>query len=151
MSKLTPEQIQKALKATPSTKNKSNIRGIEEEEIDVSVSFDEIDSFGNKDSISEMYRDIASYNRMIQERITFINPALTAAIPFTRENLYLICAYTGNGKSTIAANISRPLWKEQKKVLTIKESEKKTLELMREKGVNPVWWDSDFKGLYGEY
>lgn len=131
MSKLTPEQIQKALQATPSTRSKSNIKGIEEEDIDVSVSFDEIDSFGNKDSISEMYRDIASYNRMIQERITFINPALTAAIPFTRENLYLICAYTGNGKSTIAANISRPLWKEQKKVLVIANEESKQDVLFR--------------------
>ena len=130
MSKLTPEQIQAALNPTPS-KKKSNIVGIEEETIDVSVSFDEIDSFGDRDSIKEMYTDIANYNRMIQERITFINPALTAAVPFTRENLYLICAYTGNGKSTIAANISRPLWKEGKKVLVIANEESKQDVLFR--------------------
>ena len=130
MSKLTPEQIKAALNPTPG-KKKSNIVGIEEETIDVSVSFDEIDSFGDRDSIKEMYTDIANYNRMIQERVTFINPALTAAVPFTRENLYLICAYTGNGKSTIAANISRPLWKEGKKVLVIANEESKQDVLFR--------------------
>jgi replicative DNA helicase len=130
MSKLTPEQIQAALNPTPS-KKKPGIIGVEEETIDVSVSFDEIDSFGDKDSIKEMYTDIANYNRMIQERITFINPALTAAVPFTRENLYLICAYSGNGKSTIAANISRPLWKEKKKVLVIANEESKQDVLFR--------------------
>lgn len=122
MSKLTPEQLAAALSATPS-KKKDNVIGVKDETVDVSVSFDEIDSFGDKDSIKRMYTEIASYNRMIQEKITFINPALTAAVPFTRENLYLICAYTGNGKSTIAANISRPLWKEQKKVLVIANEE----------------------------
>ena len=130
MSKLTPEQIQKALQTTPG-KSKNKIIGVEEETVDVSVSFDEIDSFGDVDSIKEMYNDIASYNRMIQERITFINPALTAAVPFTRENLYLICAYSGNGKSTIAANISRPLWKEGKKVLVIANEESKQDVLFR--------------------
>lgn len=129
MSKLTPEQIQAALNTTPSIKK--GVIGIQDEVTDVSVSFDEIDSFGNNDSIKEMYQDIADYNRMIQERITFINPALTAAIPFTRENLYLICAYTGNGKSTIAANISRPLWKEKKKVLVIANEESKQDVLFR--------------------
>lgn len=129
MSKLTPEQIHAALNPTPS--KKTNIIGVSDEPIDVSVSFDEIDSFGNKESIKEMYTDIASYNRMIKERITFINPALTAAVPFTRENLYLICAYTGNGKSTIAANISRPLWKEKKKVLVIANEESKQDVLFR--------------------
>jgi replicative DNA helicase len=37
--------------------------------------------------------------------------------------LYLICAYSGNGKSTIAANISWPLWKEGKKTLVISNEE----------------------------
>lgn len=128
MSKLTPEQIQAALKTTP---GKKKIMGVEEEPTDVSVSFDDIDSFGSNDSIKEMYEDINSYNQMIQQRITFINPALTATVPFTRENLYLICAYSGNGKSTIAANISRPLWKESKKVLVIANEESKQDVLFR--------------------
>lgn len=127
MSKLTPEQIAAALNPTPSRKNNATqnngIIGLKKDPIDISVSFDEIDSFGDNESIKAMYESIASYNRMIQEKITFINPALTAAVPFTRENLYLICAYSGNGKSTIAANISHPLWKEGKKVLVIANEE----------------------------
>lgn len=135
MSKITPEQLAAALSAG-SSKNKNtnnnNIIGVDNNKvIDVSVSFDEIDSFGNAESIKEMYSNIQSYNRMIKERITFINPALSAAIPFTRENLYLICAYTGSGKSTIAANISHPLWKEGKKTLVIANEEAKQDVLYR--------------------
>jgi replicative DNA helicase len=133
MSKITPEQIAAALSATPKkNQQQGNIIGVDKNKvIDVSVSFDDIDSFGNAESIKEMYEDIAAYNRMIKERITFINPALTDAVPFTRENLYLICAYSGNGKSTIAANISRPLWKEGKKTLVIANEEAKQDVLYR--------------------
>lgn len=124
MSKLTPEQIASALQPNLFKKRTlNNVTGINTEPVDVSVSFDEVESFGNKESIKGMYESIASYNRMLQEKITFINKALTAAVPFTRENLYLICAYTGNGKSTIAANISHPLWKEGKKTLVIANEE----------------------------
>lgn len=132
MSKLTPDQIAAALK-TPSfkKKNANGVIGLDESVVDVSVSFDEVESFGNKESISGMYESIASYNRMLQEKITFINKALTAAVPFTRENLYLICAYTGNGKSTIAANISHPLWKEKKKTLVIANEESEQDVLFR--------------------
>lgn len=133
MSKITPEDIAAALRG-PAKKQQQNgnIIGVDTNKtIDVSVSFDEIDSFGNNESIKEMYQDIASYNRMIQERITFINPSLSKAIPFTRENLYLICAYSGNGKSTIAANISHPLWKEGKKTLVIANEEAKQDVLYR--------------------
>ena len=117
MAKLTNEDIAKALKATPSTSQSKSTS------FDVDVSLDEVEQFGDKQSIQKMYKDIASYNKMLKEKITFINPALSAAIPFTRENLYLICAYTGNGKSTIAANISYPLWKEGKKTLVITNEE----------------------------
>lgn len=124
MSKITPEQLAAALQPKGKNQQNNNIIGVDRNKVvDVSVSFDDIDSFGNTESIKEMYEDIASYNRMIKERITFINPALTEAIPFTRENLYLICAYTGSGKSTVAANISHPLWKEGKKTLVIANEE----------------------------
>lgn len=107
---------------------------------EVEVSFDEIDSFGNRESILEMYKNVASYNRMLGQRITLINDSLTAAIPFTRENLYLFCAYTGSGKSTVAANISYPLWKQGKKVLVISNEETKQDILFRiaclDKGYN---------------
>ena len=89
------------------------------------VSLDEIDSFGSVDSIKEMFGDLNKYNKMLREKILFINSDLSAVIPFTRENLYLICAYTGNGKSTIAATISYPLWQQNKKVLVISNEEPK--------------------------
>lgn len=114
--------------------------GISGASSDVTVSIDEIDSFGDKDSLLKMYRNIASYNKMLNERITLINDSLTAAIPFTRENLYLFCAYTGSGKSTVAANISYPLWKQGKKVLVVSNEESEQDVLLRvaclEKGYN---------------
>jgi archaellum biogenesis ATPase FlaH len=90
---------------------------------EVDISFEDINAFGSKDSLREMFKSAANYNKMLKERLTLINESLTAAIPFTRENLYLFCAYTGSGKSTVAANISYPLWKQQKKVLVISNEE----------------------------
>lgn len=87
------------------------------------VDINEIDSFGDKNSLSSMISSIAEYNKMLKQRITFINKELSKAIPFTRENLYLMCAYSGSGKSTAAANISFPLWKEGKKTLVISNEE----------------------------
>lgn len=108
MAKLPEHVIENVL-----AKNKSSIE----------VSIDDIDSFGNKQSMVSMFQSIADYNNMLKQRITFINKELTKAIPFTRENLYLMCAYSGNGKSTAAANISYPLWKEGKKTLVISNEE----------------------------
>jgi len=119
MSSLSPEQIKKML------------QNPENEEADVSMSFEELESFGNKDSIQEMFQGIKNYNKMLKERITFINPVLTDAIPFTRENLYLICAYSGNGKSSCAANVSYPLWKSNKKSLVISNEESEQDVLFR--------------------
>jgi hypothetical protein len=111
---------------------------------EIEVSFDEIDSFGNKESILGMYQNVADYNKMLGERMTLINDSLTAAVPFTRENLYLFCAYTGSGKSTVAANISFPLWKQGKKVLVVSNEETAQDVLFRiaclEKGYNFNDW-----------
>lgn len=98
---------------------------------DLDISFDEIDSFGNRESLTEVMQNIANYNKMLGEKITLINDSLTAAIPFTRENLYLFCALSGSGKSTIAANISFPLWKQDKKILVVSNEETKQDVLMR--------------------
>lgn len=104
------------------------------------VTFDEINTFGDRESLLKMYRNIAGYNKMLGERITLINDSLTAAVPFTRENLYLFCAYTGSGKSTVAANISYPLWKQGKKVLVVSNEETEQDVLLRiaclERGYN---------------
>lgn len=96
-----------------------------------SVSFDDIDSFGDKESLMGIFKSIDSYNKMMDEKITLINEPLTATVPFTRENLYLFCAYTGSGKSTVAANISYPLWKEKKKTLVISNEETQADVLFR--------------------
>lgn len=119
MSKLTPEQIANALNTT------SNDSKVNLDTTKINVSLEELDSFGDKESIKEMYESVNDYNKMLDEKITFINKALTAAVPFTRENLYLMCAYSGHGKSTIAANISYSLWKESKKTLVISNEEPK--------------------------
>ena len=118
--KLTPEQIQQQLKLAGKGPTP---------EVDISLS--DIESFGDKDSVREMIGDIGKYKKMLSERITFINDALSATVPFTRENLYLICAYTGSGKSTVAANITYPLWKQKKKTLVISNEESKQDILFR--------------------
>jgi replicative DNA helicase len=111
MARLTEEQIRMQL-------NKAAAK-----EKETQVTFDDIDSFGNRESLMAALKSISSYNKMLEQRITLINEPLTATVPFTRENLYLFCAFTGSGKSTVAANISLPLWKQGKKVLVIANEE----------------------------
>lgn len=108
--KLTPEQIREQLKL-----NKNS------NEIDISL--ESIESFGDRESLREMVVSIGKYDKMLKERITLVNEALSSAIPFTRENLYLFCAYTGSGKSTVAANITFPLYKQGKKTLVLSNEE----------------------------
>jgi len=111
--KLTPEQIKEQLKLAKNGGSSA----------DLNVSLDDIESFGNRDSLSGMLSNIHKYNKMLKERITLINEPLSATVPFTRENLYLFCAYTGSGKSTVAANITYPLFKQGKKTLVISNEE----------------------------
>lgn len=108
-----------------------DILGTTELPSDLEVSLEEINSFGDAASMTEIVKNIGAYQSMLKERITFVNEDLTAAIPFTRENLYLMCAYSGHGKSTVAANVSYPLWQEQKKVLIISNEEPKQDILFR--------------------
>lgn len=99
--------------------------------LDVNISLDQIESFGDKESMREMITDIAKYKKMLSQRITLINDSLSATIPFTKENLYLFCAYTGSGKSTVAANITYPLWQQKKKTLVLSNEESKQDILFR--------------------
>jgi replicative DNA helicase len=89
----------------------------------MNASMDEMRNFGNDEDLREIVAAIARHNRMLKERLTLINDSLTKAIPLVRENLYLFAAYTGSGKSSTAANISYPLWKQGKKVLIISNEE----------------------------
>ena len=118
--KLTSEQIAQQLKLAGKGPTK-----------EVEISLEQIESFGDKDSMREMLTDIGKYKKMLSQRITLINDALSATIPFTRENLYLFCAYTGSGKSTVAANITYPLWQQKKKTLVISNEESKQDILFR--------------------
>jgi hypothetical protein len=90
---------------------------------DTTVSLEDIQSLGSRESLLNAVGNIDRYSKMLKQRITLINEDLTAAIPFTCENLYLFCAYTGSGKSTAAANITYPLWKQGKKTLVISNEE----------------------------
>jgi archaellum biogenesis ATPase FlaH len=108
MAKLDSQDIENLLKPK-----------VSEEEI----SLNDITSFGDDKSLGEMYGKIDKYNEMLKRKITFINPSLSKNIPLTRENLYLICAFTGSGKTSVSANISYPLYKEQKKILVISNEE----------------------------
>ena len=120
MASIPPEMINSIIK-------KKNLPSPE----DVNISIDEINSFGDQESINSMHGNMRSYRKMLNERITFISHKLSEVIPFARENLYLICAYSGSGKSTIAANVSYTLWKEGKKTLVISNEESKEDVLMR--------------------
>lgn len=95
------------------------------------ISDDDIDGVVSKESVLEVWKDINSYNKMLEEKNTLINDSMTKAFPFARENLYLFCAYTGSGKSTVAANIAYPLWIQKKKVLYISNEEPKQDVLFR--------------------
>ncbi len=122
MSKLNDNDIKKYLKDA----------GFDPEmDSKLEVSLKDIESFGDIKSLRNMGVNIMKYNKMLSEKIMFINDELTKAIPFTRENLYLICAYTGSGKTTVAANISYPLWKQGKKILIITNEESEQDVLFR--------------------
>lgn len=115
MSKLTQEQMDIILKQAGMATSKQMET--------MSASVDEMRNFGNAEDLQKIISDIARHNRMLKERLTLINDSLTRAIPLVRENLYLFAAYTGSGKSSTAANISYPLWKQGKKVLVISNEE----------------------------
>lgn len=121
MSKLTPEETQLQLDILSGKKTNNN----------AAITMDEIDELGGRDAIMQSIIDIDKYRKMLKQRITLINDPLTAAIPFTCENLYLFCAYTGSGKSTVAANITYPLWKQGKKTLVISNEESRQDVLFR--------------------
>lgn len=64
----------------------------------IKISAQDFAELGSREKILETYRSIKSYNEMLKTRMTFINKDVTSVIPFTKENLYLICGYSGNGK-----------------------------------------------------
>jgi replicative DNA helicase len=108
------------------------------------VTFADVQALGTKSAIKSMFEKMAQYNKMLAEKITFVNKELTKLIPFTRENLYLFCAYTGSGKTTLVSNILHPLWKEKKKCLVLSNEETQEEIILRvaciELGLNFNSW-----------
>lgn len=112
---------------------------------ELNITFEEIDAFGDLESFKQNIQSISDYNKIMKQRITLINETLTAAIPFTKESLYLFCAVSGSGKSTIAANISYPLWKQNKKILVISNEETSHDILMRIASLDLGYNFNDYK------
>jgi len=76
----------------------NNLIEKEKQKDSLKITSDDIKKISDKDSIVEMFHKIRSYKDMLSQRMTFITEELTKMIPFTKENLYLICGYSGNGK-----------------------------------------------------
>lgn len=77
----------------------------------------------NKNMAEKANERIDNYLEILNQKIYFINEELTATIPFCRDNMYLMMSQSGCGKSTIVANISHSLFKQQKKTLIISNEE----------------------------
>lgn len=73
--------------------------------------------------VKKIYGNIRNNRDILKQALTFVNIGLTDAVPFARGSLYLIGGVSGHGKSTTAANVSFPLWKEGKKVLVLSNEE----------------------------
>ena len=84
---------------------------------------DELRNLASPEKLRSVVASIARHNTMLKQRLTLINDSLTKTIPLVRENLYIFAAYTGSGKSSTAANISLPLWKQGRKVFVISNEE----------------------------
>ncbi len=92
-----------------------NIRGFNPEDFEFATNGENL--------IKTIYGGIKADRQILKNSVTFINDGLTQVIPFSRGSLYLMGGISGHGKSTTAANVSYPLWKEGKKILVISNEE----------------------------
>ena len=143
MAVLTPDKVISILNRNSVPAPKVNAQPATQR--DLSVSDEELDRLNTPEYIQELNDSVDRYTQALAERRTFITPLLTEVIPFTRENLYLMCAYTGNGKSTLSANIAYPLWQEKRKVLIISNEEKDEDVMMRIGAIHLGLNFNDFK------
>ena len=79
-------------------KELNKLFGIEAETSHFNITPTDLTNTASKESILAMVKNIGRYKTMLSQKLTFINPVLSAHIPFTLENLYLICAFSGSGK-----------------------------------------------------
>jgi replicative DNA helicase len=85
---------------TDEIKNKvlEKLQQQQEAEENNKVTQKDLDTLKSSESIIDMVYRIKQYNEMLKQKMTFITKGLTRVIPFTKNNLYLICGYSGNGK-----------------------------------------------------
>ena len=78
-------------------------------------------------NVGELAAQIASENDQyfanVKKSPPFILVAFKEIVPLVPKSITLICAYTGNGKTTIAANIALAMIKDKKRVLCLSTEE----------------------------
>lgn len=113
-------------------------RALQEKEEDSSK---RIFSFvGYEDNLLEdYYHNVAKIDNSIDNRLICITPGLTKLVPLEGEEVILLAAQTGDGKSTVAANIVEPILAQDKKVLYISTEESFTRILNRLVALRKNW------------
>lgn len=69
--------------------------------------------------------------KLIKQAVTFINPTLSAVCPLCPGALYLVCAPSGTGKSSVAAAMAHSLYRQGKKAFVISNEETQAKVLAR--------------------
>lgn len=68
-------------------------------------------------------RAIWEQRKVLANKMTFVNEALTREIPLNKGCLYLVGGVSGQGKTTLAANVAHTLVSQEKKILYISNEE----------------------------
>lgn len=87
--------------------------------------FQELDlSRDDPDKVEKIIRESNDYIKSARKNMRFISEDFDGVVPFHANNIILIGAYSGDGKSTITANVAYSLLKQKKNVLVISNEEK---------------------------
>lgn len=87
--------------------------------------FQELDlSKDDPEKVERIIRESSEYIKSAKKNMRFISEDFDGIVPFHSNNIILIGAYSGEGKSTITANIAHSLLKQKKNVLVISNEEK---------------------------
>ena len=68
---------------------------------------------------------------LIKKSVEFLNPTLSSMCPLAPGALYLVCAPSGTGKSTVSAAVAHSLFKQNKKCFVISNEETQAKVLAR--------------------
>lgn len=87
--------------------------------------FKELDlSKDDPEKVEKIIKEANDYIKSAKKNMRFINEDFDGIVPFHANNIVLVAAVTGQGKSTITANICYSLLKQKKRVLVISNEEK---------------------------